>query len=89
MKLKQAENLLTVDINCLSLEQLQRHRVKLTDAWRESRAEYGMMHAIVNGFYIPIASESITGYTPKNIWLTHCLEYALQEVEAREKELLS
>ena len=51
MKITQARKLLTEDIGRMTLEQLQRHRVKLTDAWRESRAEYGMGQAAMDGFY--------------------------------------
>lgn len=51
MKIAQARKLLTEDIGRMTLEQLQRHRVKLTDAWRESRAEYGMGRAAKDGFY--------------------------------------
>lgn len=35
MKIAQARKLLTEDIGRMTLEQLQRHRVKLTDALRE------------------------------------------------------
>ena len=76
MKIAQARKLLTEDIGRMTLEQLQKHRVKLTDAWRESRAEYGM-------------GEDITEYTPTDLWLTQNLSHRLDETIGRELELLS
>ena len=69
MKIAQARKLLTEDIGRMTLEQLQRHRVKLTDAWRESRAEYGMGQAAMDGFYRQ-TGEDVTEYTPTDLWLT-------------------
>lgn len=87
MKLEKARELLRVDISKLSLEQLQQHRVKLIDAWRESKAFYGMAQAVANGFYKVIASESANGYSPTDIWLTHSLSQRLDEVELKERKL--
>ena len=87
MDLKKARELLRVDISKLSLEQLQQHKVKLIDAWRESKAAYGMAQAVARGFYKVIGSESASGYSPTDIWLTHSLNQRLDEVEMREREL--
>ena len=76
-----AETLLTIDIATLSLEQLQKHRVKLLDAWRESEAEYGYKEAVENGFYAVITSESASGFTPVNPFLTTNLKYKFNETE--------
>ena len=78
MKIAQARKLLTEDIGRMTLEQLQRHRVKLTDAWRESRAEYGMGRAAKDGFYRQ-TGEDVTEYTPTDLWLTQNLSHRLDE----------
>ena len=88
MKITQARKLLTEDIGRMTLEQLQRHRVKLTDAWRESRAEYGMGQAAMDGFYRQ-TGEDVTEYTPTDLWLTQNLSHRLDETIERELELLS
>ena len=88
MKIAQARKLLTEDIGRMTLEQLQRHRVKLTDAWRESRAEYGMSRAAKDGFYRQ-TGEDVTEYTPTDLWLTQNLSHRLDETIERELELLS
>lgn len=88
MKIAQARKLLTEDIGRMTLEQLQRHRVKLTDAWRESRAEYGMDRAAKDGFYRQ-TGEDVTEYTPTDLWLTQNLSHRLDETIERELELLS
>ena len=88
MKIAQARKLLTEDIGRMTLEQLQKHRVKLIDAWRESRAEYGMGQATTDGFYRQ-TGEDITEYTPTDLWLTQNLSHRLDETIERELELLS
>lgn len=88
MKIAQARKLLTEDIGRMTLEQLQRHRVKLTDAWLESRAEYGMGRAAKDGFYRQ-TGEDVTEYTPTDLWLTQNLSHRLDETIERELELLS
>lgn len=88
MKIAQARKLLTEDIGRMTLEQLQRHRVKLTDAWRENRAEYGMGRAAKDGFYRQ-TGEDVTEYTPTDLWLTQNLSHRLDETIERELELLS
>lgn len=82
MKIAQARKLLTEDIGQMTLEQLQKHRVKLTDAWRESRAEYGMGQAAMDGFYRQ-TGEDITEYTPTDLWLTQNLSHRLDETIER------
>lgn len=89
MKYAKAKGLLRVNIEKLSLEQLQAHRVKLLDAWRESKAFYGMAQAVADGFYKVLVSESASGYSPTDIWLTHSLNQRINEVEALERRMLS
>ena len=69
MKIQQAKRLLTVDFSRFDLEKLQKFHVKLIDAWRESRADYGYMQAVQNGF------------KPVDIWLERNLLTRLNEVE--------
>ena len=86
MKIAQARKLLTEDIGRMTLEQLQRHRVKLTDAWRESRADYGMVQAVRDGFYLQ-TGEDASEYTPKDLWLTQNLTRRLDAIDRREHEM--
>ena len=87
MKIERARKLLTEDIGQMTLEQIQRHRVNLIDAWRESRAEYGMDQAVMNGFYIQ-TGEDITEHTPTDLWLAQNLSRRLDETIGRELDLL-
>lgn len=82
MKIQQARNLLSADCSNFDLERLQKYHVKLMDAWRESRADYGYPQAVNNGFYSVISSESASGFTPVDVWLEHNLTVKLQETEA-------
>lgn len=88
MKIGKARQLLAVDITALTLEQLQRHKVKLLDAWRESKGDYGMKQAVEDGFFKVIGSESASGYSPTDIWLTHSLNQRIDDVLAREAFLI-
>lgn len=72
----------------MTLEQIQKHKVKLIDAWRHSKADYGFIEAVKNGFYKEVASESASGYSPTDIWLTHQLNYAIDKAVERENQLL-
>ena len=83
-----AEQLLREPIEKMSLEQLQRHKVRLIDAWRESMAEYGFYQAVKDGFYKVATSDSVSGYIPANPWLTHNLDERLNQTIAREAEML-
>lgn len=88
MKIGKAKELLRKPIDRMGLEELQAHKVRLIDAWRESRAEHGMEQAVRDGFYKVIASESASGFSPANVWLTHNLIARFDEVVAREQEML-
>lgn len=76
-----AENILRKDITSMSLEQLQKHKVRLLDAWRESRAFYGMEQAVKTGFYCPVLDDYASGFTPVNMFLTSNLSQRLDEVK--------
>lgn len=81
MKITKANQLLAKDIEDMSFEQLLNHRVNILDAWRQSKAEYGYIEAVKNGFYKVISSDSAYGYSPTDIWLTQNLLNRLNEIE--------
>lgn len=87
MKHSEARNLLRKDIKAMTLEQVQRHRVRLIDAWRHSKAEYGFEVAVKEGFYLIVADPGASGFSPRDIWLTHQLLSRLEETEAYEQKL--
>ena len=83
-----AKRLVSVDLSSLSLEELQRHRVRLIDAWRESKASYGMGQAVKNGFYIRVLCHQADGYAPKDIFLTSNLDFLIDRCYELEKQYL-
>ena len=87
MTYKNAKTLLSKNIEVMTLERVQKHKVRLIDAWRQSKAQYGVEEAVKNGFYKMLASESASGYTPTDIRLTHQLNYAIDKAEERERQL--
>lgn len=89
MTFKKAENLLREDIHKMSLTRLQRYKVQVIDAWRESTAEHGIEQAIANGFYVAVADSSATGAIPKDLWLTTNLKNRHLEVVALEQKILN
>lgn len=84
-----AKNLLAIDVKTLPLEKLQIHKVRLIDAWRESRGDYGMFQAVRNGFYKTVQDVGATGFCPVDKWLTQNLQLRLEEAEKQENYLLS
>ena len=88
MNIKAARELLREPIQGMTLEQLQRHRVRLHDAWRESKAGSGFAQAVRDGFFKVLESESASGYVPADMWLTHNLEWQIEKVEEAEDALL-
>lgn len=87
MKISAARELCRLNIDQMTLEQLQRHRVKLLDAWRESKAFYGFEQAVKDGYYKIVVDSGASGFFPRDVWLTHTLRERLGQTEAREKEL--
>ena len=87
MKIAQARKLLTEDVETMTLERLQKYKVKVIDAWRESRADYGMVQAVRDGFYLQ-TGEDASEHTPKDLWLTQNLVKRLDAIDQRERELL-
>lgn len=88
MKYQKAKELLKENISQMTLEELQRHKIKLLDAWRESRAEYGYQQAVEDGYYKVISSESADGFSPKDLWLTTNLQNRYDEANEKENKLL-
>lgn len=88
MKYESAKRLVSVDINGLTLEGVQRHKVRLLDAWRESNGEYGVEQAYRNGFLVPVVDSSASGWAPRDIFLTENLRAAFDRAVQKEKELL-
>ena len=89
MKYQTARNLTMMDISSMNLEQIQRHKVRLLDAWRESRAEYGFLQAVNDGFYRIVVDSAAEGFVPRDMWLTDRLTSCLNAAEARETYLLN
>lgn len=87
MKIAQARRLLAEDVETMTLERLQKYRVKVIDAWRESRADYGIAQAVRDGFYLQ-TGENASDRTPKDLWLTQNLVKRLDAIDLRERELL-
>ena len=87
MKIAQARRLLAEDVDTMTLEQLQKYKVKVIDAWRESRAYYGIGQAVRDGFYLQ-TGEDASEYTPKDLWLTQNLVKRHDAIDLRERELL-
>lgn len=86
MKIAQAKRLVSKNIEMMTIEQLQRYKVKVIDAWRESRADYGVAQAVRDGFYLQ-TGEDASEYTPKDLWLTQNLTRRLDAIDRREHEM--
>lgn len=89
MKYQTAKRLTTLDISEMSLTQVQRHKVRLLDAWRESRAQYGFFQAVRDGFYRVVVDSGAQGFVPRDMWLTDRLNYCLDAAIDRELYLLN
>lgn len=89
MRYQTARNLTTLDISSMTLEQVQRHKVRLLDAWRESRAQYGFAQAVKDAFYRMVVDSAAQGFVPRDMWLTDRLNHCLDQASAREAYLLS
>lgn len=88
MTIQTARNMMLKQIDGMSLEEIQQHKVRLIDAWRESQGAFGFDQAVRDGFFKVLASESASGYVPVDLWLTQNLSTRLDEVIAKETEML-
>lgn len=73
MNRKNAERLLTVDIQKLSPDKLRTYKVQLLDAWRYAKGDYGMD----NDFFVHVPE--LRAYVPANYWLLKNIENKLDE----------
>lgn len=89
MKYQTAKRLTTLNISTMSLTQVQRHKVRLLDAWRESCAEYGFAQAVRDGFYRVVIDSGAQGFVPRDMWLTDRINYCLDAAAERETYLLN
>ena len=53
-----------------------------------SRGDFGFDQAVRDGFFKVLVSESASGYVPADFWLTRNLGTRLDEVIAKEAEML-
>ena len=83
MNLKKAQNLLQIDIDTLSLEQLQKHNVNLLDAWRYANGEYGYH----NDFFMHVPE--LRAFVPADKWILLNLRNRQQEVSDKLQEIYS
>ena len=89
MTINTARRLMREDITTMPLEKLQRHKVRLLDAWREATAYWGMAQAVRDGFMVDATTSSMTGYRPTDCWLAHNLNSAYEQAQERERTLLN
>ena len=90
MTIQHARGILSKNVETMTLEQLQKHRVELIDAWRHARADYGYPVAIREGFYKKIEDAGASGFYPSDPWLAHNLVWKLDNiVMPREAEILA
>ena len=88
MNIRTAQNLLRENYKTLTLEQLQRFRVRIVDAIYHADGSYGMVQGVAEGFFKILESESASGFVPSDMWLAHNLNWTLGEVRKREADLL-
>lgn len=83
MNLKKAQNLLRVDIETLSLEELQRHNVALLTAWRYADGQYGYQ----NDFFVYVPE--LKAFVPADKWLLLNLWNRQEEVFDKLQKIYS
>lgn len=88
MTYTKAKQLIRKDITAMNLEQVQKHKVRLIDAWRHSKGDYGMELAVKEGFFLIMFDSGAKGFAPRDMWLTHQIVSRMDEAEAHEAELL-
>ena len=68
MNLRKAQKLLQEDYTKLSIEELQKFKVSIIDAWRYARGDYGKN----NDFFVYVGE--LKAYVPKDYWLLKNIE---------------
>jgi hypothetical protein len=93
VKIAKARELARVSIEDMDICAVQKHKVRLLDAMRESSAQtYGYEQAIRDGFVKRLGTEYGAGgaqYVPTDLWLQANLESAFARALAREQKLLN
>lgn len=84
MNYSTATNLCRKNIDTMSLEQLQRHKVRLIDAWRDCTAYWGLPEAAMKGFY-KLVDEGINGFSPRNPYLQTNIKYCIEQTDKKLK----
>lgn len=74
MKFKKAKELLQEDFTKMNCEELQEYKVKIIDAWRYARGDYGYN----NDFFVYVGE--LKAYTPRDFWLLKNIENRMDEL---------
>ena len=74
MKYKKAKALLQEDYTKMNFEELQKYKVKIIDAWRYARGDYGYN----NDFFVYVGE--LRAYTPSDYWLLKNIEDKMQSL---------
>ena len=81
MKYSKAKRLVSTDCKALPLNKLYKHKAELTDAFYSSRGDYGAAQLLIDGYIVPIASESASGFMPKDKFLFQSICFRLDQCE--------
>ena len=81
MKYSKAKRIVSVDCGALSADKLYEHKAALTDAFYSSRGDYGAAQLLIDGYIVPIASESASGFMPKDKFLFQTICFRLDQCE--------
>ena len=81
MKYSETRRLVAVDCSTLSSDNLHNHRAKLTEAFYSARGDCGESQLFRDGYVIAIASESASGFIPKDKFLFQSICFRLDQCE--------
>lgn len=74
MRISKAKSLLQIDYTKLSQSELQKYKVRLLDAWRYAKGDYGTN----NDFFVPVPE--LRAVVPADKWLLRNIENRMQEL---------
>lgn len=77
-----AKRLVSIDCGALSADNLYKHKALLTDAFYSSRGDYGQVQLFKDGYVVPIASESASGFIPKDKFLFQSICFQLDQCDS-------
>jgi len=97
MKFATAKRLLREDIEKMDLLTLQKHKVRLLDAWRfadinvcEAWQPNGKLDGVVNGFFVELICDGVEPtFVPRDWWLAKNLKTTYERCVEIEKQILS